>query len=258
MHPQSASSESSGFSIRILHCPEPAEAVLIPFSAFPAPPHELETRCDFVNRLTATLRSRWSLESEMFLYIPRLNRGGGNQKVAAHAQAWSPKQGLGVWPSREPPKLWTKEEFMDLNLGQQLRPMMDTVFHITRKAAQREVAESLRGLGALLEFLLPAGDQDFFKRSSSLLFPMLKDPAFQMFKLQVPLLDGAAIGGARFDQLSRWLCGARAYVWESEEDHGTLVLSLAPLAPVLESLGARRLAEAPGEWRVPLAHPVRG
>ncbi|HUA17666.1 MAG TPA: hypothetical protein VMB25_02910 [Bryobacteraceae bacterium] len=253
MHPRSASSETGGFSIRELPCAAPAEAVLIPFSAYPAPRGELETHGDFVHRLVATLRSRWSLESEMFLYIPRLNRGGGNRTLAAHAQAWSPRQGLGVWPSREPPKLWTKEEFMALDPGQAPRPLRDTVFHITRKGAQREVADSLRGLGSLLEFLLPAGDADFFKRSKTLLQPMLKDPAFQMFKLQVPLLDAAAIAGAAFDQLSRWLCGARAYIWESEEDHGTLVLSLAPLPAILESLGARRRPEAPGEWLVPAA-----
>jgi len=257
MHPQSASSESDAFSIRVLPCAEPAEAVLVPFSAFPPPQHEREVRVDFVHRLGAALRSRWSLESEMFLYIPRLNRGGGNAMLAARAKDWSPKQGLGVWPSREPPKLWTKEEFMDLNLGQQLRPLMDTVFHITRKAAQREVAESLRGLGSLLEFLLPAGDTDFFKRSKNLLQPTLKEPAFQSYKLLVPLLDAAAIDGATFDQLSRWMCGARAYVWESDEDHGTLVLSLAPLAAVLESLGARRLPESPGEWLVPAAQTAR-
>lgn len=257
MSPQSASSESNGFSIRKLLCAEPAEAVLIPFSAFPPSPHEREVRVDFMQRLVAALRSRWSLDSEMFLYIPRLNRGGGNAMLAAHAQQWSPKQGLGVWPNRESPKLWTKEEFMALNAGDQLRPLMDTVFHITRKAAQREVAESLRGLGAMLEFLLPAGDTEFFKRSKTLLSPMLKEPAFQVFKLQVPLLDAAAIGGAAFDQLSRWLCGARAYIWESEEDHGTVVLSLAPLAAILESLGARRLAEAPGEWLVPAASAAR-
>jgi len=257
MHPQSASSESNAFSIRALPCAAPAEAVLIPFSAFPAPRNELETRGDFVQRLVAALRSRGTLESELFLYVPRLHRGGANQKVAAHAQDWSPKQGLGVWPSREPPKLWTKEEFMALNPGDQLRPLMDLVFHITRKTAQREVTESLRGLGAMLEFLMPAGDADFFKRSKNLLQPMLKEPVFQSFKLLVPLLDAAAIEGAEFDQLSRWLCGARAYVWESDGDHGTLILSLAPLAPLLESLGARRLPDAPGEWRVPLAQPVR-
>jgi len=257
MNPASATSESSAFSIRMLPCAAPAEAVLIPVSVFPPPPHERDTRAGFVRGLVDAMRVRWTLEPEMFLYLPRLNRGGGNAILAAHAQDWSPKQGLGVWPGREPPKLWTKEEFMALDPGQQLRPLMDMVFHITRKSAQRAVDESLRGLGSMLEFLMPAGDKDLFKRSKNLLEPMLKDPAFQSFKLLVPLFDAKAIGGAAFDQLSHWLCGARAYVWESEEDHGIVVLSLAPLAGILESLGARRLPDSPGEWQVARGRPTR-
>jgi hypothetical protein len=241
--------ETGKLTLRTIACTPPSSALLVPVSDFPASKDDASVL--FVRQLSAALRMQFALDSELFFHVPNLARGGANKILSAHGREWAPRQGLGVWPSRGAPKPWTKEEFMSLDAGQQPRPIMDNVFQVSKKEAIREADESMRGFGSMIEFLVPFGDRDFFKRSKELLFPKLDDPMFRVFKFYIPMLDAEAVGAATGFLLERWMCGARAMIRESPDDKGFLVVSLAPLGQVLESIGAISPRDPQGEWTIP-------
>src|SRR5262249_43959928 len=85
-------------------------AIVIPFSALPAPANELAPVREFLSRLVAGLVERHRGALDTFVQLTQLHVGDGSRLVAANGREWRPSMGLGVWPHRDPPHGWTKEE----------------------------------------------------------------------------------------------------------------------------------------------------
>jgi hypothetical protein len=226
------------------------EAFLIPLPAFPVPEEERAPVREFVRKVIAQLVKQQGCKLETFIQLTQLHLGDGASRLSNHGKEWMPSMGLGVWPDREPPHSWTMGELQDLVPGDKLRSMMDIALHVTRPEEGDNVRDVMLGLGTVLQFVLPAGTEEFLSAARHLLFSPIKDPSFTSFPFYIPLFEGKTISGASESQLELWLCGAHACIRESPEDQGILVFGKTALQDVLPLAGAVRSKED-SSWRIP-------
>src|SRR5579884_1417616 len=131
--------------------PGPFDAALVETGRFP----DHEETPEFVrNELRPWLRKlahEHSLQPAAWIQGADLHEGNAADLVRKHGAQWIPETGLGVWPDREPPRLWSAEDFHELDPGQKIRPMMYTVFHVSGGTEASEHALStLAGSGTLI------------------------------------------------------------------------------------------------------------
>ena len=220
----------------------PWEACLLPLSGFPMPVEEVERVRGLLQGFSRAAAARWKLAAEVFILVPQLVNGDAGSRLSKHGREWIPALGLGVWPDRGPPTVWTKEDFENLGFGDMPRTLMYQVFRVTTGPEARENARNVMlGAGTVIQMMTSAGSEALLQAGREVLLPPIQDPAFTSFPFYMPLLEGKSFAGAKAEQLDRWLCGATVYVRESAEDQAILIASREPLRPVLESLGGRLL-----------------
>ncbi len=143
--------------------------------------------------------------------------------LQARASEWLPDIGLGFWSHRGAPTLWTRDEFMN-STQEELRPLMHRVFRIQQEKKALESAwDTLSGTGVLLRFAV-ANPGEFYEAAVQYYRPQITEISFQSFPFYVPLLDGESLRNASEDDLQNWMCGATAYLRESSEDGGMLMV----------------------------------
>jgi hypothetical protein len=216
---------------------DPLQAVLLPIKSFPAVEGENGPVREFLRLFRETLSSDCKLGCELFVQHDQLHKADAAIRFADHAKQWRPRLGLGLWPDRNLPALWTKEEFMALEPGQKMRKVSYKLFRAEKTPeVQDSVREVMAGLGALLEIWLPNDDLGFFKRTREFMVPKIQERAFRNYLFYAPLLEAKDFGSVGIEQ---WLCGASAYIRESVEDQGILIATSFPLHPLLEKLVPR-------------------
>jgi len=238
---------------RKLNCPAPAEAILLPCAAFPIPAQERASLLRLFAALSRTLAARSKALSHTFLHVSSGKNPEAGALFSPHAKRWMPELGFGVWLGREPPSLWTRADFENVEPGERLRPLAELVFRVTTDDAAKEHARTtMFGAGAVIEVQTRDDSETYARRGTQLLLPTIQDAAFKSYPYYFPLIDGGALASASFAQLQTWLCGAGAYLCESIDDGGVLVLSLEGLRPALEQLGANPDPDSPGGWLIPV------
>ncbi len=243
------STSAGSLQIKSLAAPEPWEACLVPFSAFPLPSQEAQVAREFLGKLTPLVSAAHKLNSEVFIQFPYLSHGDGATRFTDHARQWKPEMGLGVWYGRQPPALWTMEEMQKLEPGEKLRPLCHKVLRITNgEGGQNQAREVMLGVGTILQILTPDKPDLFLRRAKEHLLPSIQERTFRKFPYYLPILEGKSVAGITREELEQWLCGASVYIRESVEDKGLLILSRIPLAGFLEKLGAHR--ENQTDWRI--------
>jgi len=217
-----ASAMHSGASVTPVYAGDRWEAWLVPVDRFPIPPEERAGVQNFVDRLVAL--------------------------VCLHEK---PQLGWGIWPDRDPPTLWTAEEFRELAPGEMIRPLMHQVFRITEATARRTARNAMFGTGVALELLVREGDGELIQRTTQFLLLKIEEPSFRGFEFCVPLLDCKSLEGVAGDVLDNWLCGAQFYVRESPEDAGVLIISGFPLVSAWREM---HLTQVQGgkSWMLPI------
>jgi len=229
----------------------PLQAFLVPISAFPVPDPELATLTTFLRTLTAAAAREWDLSSEVFVQLEQLKVGGARALFSEHAPEWIPEVGLGVWPDRDPPAIWTREEFKNAVPGERLRPLMYQVFRVGTSPASRERArEIMLGCGPVLQIMAVDCDR-FFRETSALFLSRIKHRSYRSFPFYVPLLEKKTLETAKPDQLEAWFCSATVYIRQSFEDKAIVIASREPLTPILEELGGRFEKKPEPVWRIP-------
>jgi len=231
---------------------EPWEAVFLPVAQFPVPEEKMLP----VRRLWGACRTAFlnsgELPSEVFLQTTHLGKLGSTRLVE-HAREWMPDLGLGVWPEREPPRLPTRADFQDLGPGEKRPPVLYQVMQIGGGAPTKQTAlAAMLGTGSALEIVTPDGGEDFLKRSRAFLLSPIKEPGFRGYPFYVPIIGLKVAESAPPKRLDTWLCGASAYIRECVEDNGILIVSKAPITPVLEKLGGEFLRDPEPLWRIPI------
>jgi hypothetical protein len=177
--------------------------------------------------------------------------GGGSMRLSSHGREWLPRLGLGVWPDRQPPTIWTKEDFRNLAPGEKPRTLMDQVFRITKSHEARvDAADTMLGLGAIVQVFTRDSGEEYLKKARALLLPPIKDPSYTCFPFYIPLLELKSMTGAASEKVESWFCGASVYMRESVEDKGVLLASSQPFDAVLRSLGGQPEQGTEPAWKV--------
>lgn len=249
---QDAKAEQRAVTLKGLRLEAPWEALLLPVSGFPVPADERSTLQSFVGLFSQAITPATGFSAEVFIQFNQLHVEDGGSCLSAHGQDWMPQLGLGVWPEREPPTLWGKEDFEILPVGARPRPLSYQLFRITApQPARLEARGVMLGRGTIIQVIIEDPAEMFFEKTKAFLLPLLKERAFRSLPFYLPLVEGKSAASAACEQLDTWLSGASAYIRESVEDGGLLIVCRQRLAPVLEKLGGRFDPGPEPMWQVP-------
>jgi hypothetical protein len=227
---------------------------MLPVSAFPMSESESVSVGRFLAAFSVSAAAHFGLVAEVFIHLSYLqHKDGSAVRFSAHGREWFPRMGLGVWPDRPAPTIWTPKDFANLVPGEKLRTLRNHVFQITRSPEAREEARhTMLGWGSVIQIMLPATEKRFFDNTRALLLPRITDPCFNCFPYYLPLLERKSLG-VHTEALESWICGASIYLRESPEDTGVLIVSRVSLQPILETLGAELQDHNQLVWSVSLA-----
>jgi hypothetical protein len=216
------------------------------------PPGELEPARQFFQRLTRLAIEAWNLTPEFSIQVNCLHLGDGATRIQNNGRAWIPMIGLGIWPGRQAPTMWTDADFRELGIGEKPRELMYQLLRVTTTADAREQAQStMFGLGTGLQILLPMANDEFISRARSFCLAGIQDPVFTCYPFYLPLLDIASLSNRSSSELDLWSCGLTVYLRESLEDKGVIVASRQSLVPLFEKLGGRAQAAPDPGWVFP-------
>jgi hypothetical protein len=191
---------------------------------------------ELLGRLPAFSQPR---PSEVFLQWDRCRPDREVLTLRENARVWQPEIGLGVWLDREPPTMWSAEEFVAAAPGT-LRPLMYHLFRLQRDAKAQESAwRLLLGSGVLLRVACAAPDA-FVSGAMEFLHPRITETSLTGFPFYAPLLTAAGLSrpDVAFDgPMDLWLPGVEGYLRESEEDGGLLLVTRQSSSDFWQSLG---------------------
>src|SRR5580692_7449682 len=97
--------------LRLVSVPGPWSAAIVPVSVFPVPEAERSRLRLALQTWCASCAARLQLTSSTWLQMNQFHLDDGARKMSANGRAWLPVTGLGVWPDRDPPRLWTANDF---------------------------------------------------------------------------------------------------------------------------------------------------
>ncbi len=176
---------------------------------------------------------------EVLLLFERLRPDVEIPVFQNEARRWMPEFGMGVPLHGEAPATWSTDEFLDSEPGK-LRPVIDRVVRLARTPeAQRGAWDTLLGSGALVRTM--AADTRFLTAATAVLKPTIADRSLTGFPFYVPLLRAEELDRARpvYDEpLEEYLPGVYAYLRESVEDGGMLLLLHQPPESFWKKFGA--------------------
>src|SRR5947209_14130007 len=171
--------------MRSLQAPAPFEAYLIPVSAFPLPEEEAVALKSLLDHVTARVMADSSCSVEVFAQMTQFH--DSKNILRKYRDEWIPQLGLGVWPHRPPPTMWTRADFLDLGPDEKPRPLMYQLLRIGAPGQPRDRARYvLLGLGALLQVLAP-DSAEFLAAAREGLLPTISEPIQRSFPFYAPL-----------------------------------------------------------------------
>lgn len=208
----------------------------------------------FERFLPAVLDEYAGFQAFALLQYNQLNLGGASHIASTHFGPWGMDAGLGYWPERKPPTLWSREDFTDLDLGEPVRALMHQVFGINKGLpAIEEAFRLLLGLGPMVFTLSEDSVPKVKERATALFRPLIEEPALRMFAYYYPLLCAATFASENADRLDEWTCGIHFFLRESPEQKGIFIASRRPLDRVWQAAGG--VQSERGVWTWPSAPP---
>ncbi|HTF45762.1 MAG TPA: hypothetical protein VK641_17780 [Terriglobales bacterium] len=184
------------------------------------------------------LRGVPSLELSTWLLMDSLHKDGAVRELSRHGREWMPEFGLGIWPNREPPRMYQDSDFLDLESGLEMRSMMHSVVRIGGpEDAARQAWSTMFGRGSTVVTLAAGGAENMLDSMRESLTRGITDESFQSFAFYFPLFGRATLAQATSEEMNAWMGPAQVYVRESEEDDAVLVVSRASAMAALEAAG---------------------
>lgn len=232
--PNLSSMELESLTVRQLHAPEGWCACILE-AEYPVEGERAWAYRNHVqNLLDASGLFAPPRRQQVLLQFDRLRPDEDVALLRQNARLWLPDIGLGVWPHREPPRLWSREEFIETPT-EELRPIMHRIFRIDPDPwATRSAWEAMLGRGVIR---IASHDLDaFYRQTMDCSLPLIAELSFQSFPFYLPLLDARALAELSPADLLSWLGGTDAYLRESSEDGGLLLLLRIPPALYFQAL----------------------
>lgn len=223
----------------------------LPVSLFPMPEAELPVARSFVQKLITAFENEHKLQLETFVQVTELHQGNGVDRLSRNGAKWIPAIGLGVWPDRPVPGLWTVEMVQELKVGENPPTSFFNVFRVTAQgmAIRREACDTMLGLGSILFTMNPGGSEEYLSRTRQVLFPLLPPPIYTSFPFYVPMFDASSLRNASEQQLDTWCCGSSLYVRESHND-GAILIAMNSADRVMNRLECQPDPDTVGTWIV--------
>ncbi len=165
-------------------------------------------------------------ELAVCLEVNALPIRSSSEVLRSNAAQWLPITGLGIYPDRTSPRLWTEDDFLDREYGDPLPPLMNSVVVLEgEQKSVRDAVRSMLGSGAL-SFLGASGSaeallEDLGERyAANITEPALTGMPFYVPLLSLPMLPTATAGDMR-----EWLGSANLYLRELPEQQGILLMA---------------------------------
>ncbi|WP_419805279.1 hypothetical protein [Terriglobus sp.] len=227
--------------------PGPWQAYVLRLERLPIPPtprpgsgpdlrHDLREILDALER--EVVASQSAVGSSLWLLLDQLHIDGAVRMIAKNGVLWRPSPGLGLWPDREPPRMWTSDDLLDRDYRTPIRELKHTVIHINAdEEGSHHAWQTMFGTGGTIQLLHSGDAAAAIAHWQTTLQPTIQDEAFQAYPFTFPLLERRTVENRSVEDLDRWLGPVSFYMRESTEDSGILILSRTPLQAVLERLG---------------------
>lgn len=242
--------QSRAFELVPSLTPQPWEAFILPVEGFPLPEAQRRHLRGFIHQLVSSLTLRHQFTPTTWIEMSQIHHDDGSRILAANARAWKPQMGLGVYPDREPPRLWTKNDFLDRAWDEPLPDFLLTVSQITDQQRAEDARDTMLGRGVVSLLLLEKPAEAFVAETKAVLLPRIQEEAFCCYPFYLPLLRGSSLRQANSESLFQWLSCAAVYVRECFDDREILFLSRVPLQPHFKAIGMRSTVatEGSGSW----------
>ena len=204
----------------------------------------------FLQALTSSAMLQPNLALEVFIHMAHLkHQDGSSIRFSSEGRKWLPKLGLGVWPDRPAPAIWSRKDFDELAPGQRPRTLRNHVFRISGNLEIRQQArDSMLGWGSVIQILTPDNGDVVLQKATQLLLGRISDPSFTCFPFYLPLLEKKSLIKSAPEILEAWFCGALLYIRESQEDGGILIAGECDLKKILAGAGAEPADDRQTVW----------
>lgn len=217
---------------------EPGRHVwLLPYAGLP-----FQAPLAYPERLTAwrhvatTLARRLSTVGRLDLSIDLLSMNyEGTKKISAHGAAWMPVPGLGIWPQGRSPHFLATDDVYAMDPQKPYVPPFHPSLRVGEESGRASCWEVLLGYGGLVALFQELPVTEFVPKSREVFVPMIDEVAFHAYPEYLPLLD-AKVSEADPAAIAQWLCGAKAYLRDSPQDGGLLIVSREPIDTIFSDL----------------------
>jgi hypothetical protein len=221
-----------------IKAPSPWQAVLLHLPDLPLKQDLRAGVCEIMEKVIRHQQEAASLQVATWLLLDQLHKDGAVHALSRNGRYWMPDFGLGIWPDRQPPRMYEDRDFLDLEYGAAFPKMMHSV---AKAGAAEESAlhawRTMFGTGSTILTLARGPSQQLLEAMHEPLLSLIHDEAFRSFPWYFTLLGRNALSQASGDLLNRWLGPVSFYMRESEEDNSLLLVSCVGLMAALGAAG---------------------
>jgi hypothetical protein len=219
-----------------MQAPQGWFAYLVPLVPLPL---SLRVRSSYHEVLQALVRQlRADKNRSVFLELEELHKDNGIWQISRNASLWSPEMGLGVRVGHPSPRFWSWKLLSERALDDPFPPLMLSVMRLdAEESGCIHAVETMCGTGGLLQVLHSVPARQLLDAWMEALLPPIEEEGLRAFPVYVPLLSGEMLRGCTAEQLATWLGPSDAYLRESPQDMGLILLARRPLERELELAG---------------------
>ena len=229
-------------------CDAGASVAVIRGLTYPLLPQHSNISISWIRQLmkSSSLRSP-NLSANLFLQYNQLHLGRAGYILGEQGAKWLPQVGLGVWADDPSPRLWRREDFTELGIGERPRPLMNQLFRIDSRATAEGI-DLFWPSGSVLVCLTEQMFDNLSPRFADHFLARIEEPLLRCFRYYLPLLRTSAIPLIQEAHTAPWLDGLTLYIRQSPEDGGIFIYDQGRLETAYHAMGFEPSRQDEGIW----------